>query len=204
MVPAEPEEAQKVSELLDRLLSLKRDVLRTLLEQLGEERVRQIADALMANVAHVSKEQLDQVALRVGQERPSAVLLAAKGQIAQAPARDVDALAQAIGDDDFTAVVDLVRRRAKADGEEPAVEKDLKRIVRVIADAERSIVIDAARHEVHEVPSLLRKIEPRPRAILKQAQAAVHDAARNDDERTLADEVGDVLRRFSAAHAAEI
>lgn len=204
MVPVEPEEAEKVAELLDRLLSLRRDVLRTLLDQLGERRVRQVADALMANVAHASKDQLDHVALRVGEKRPSAVVLAAKAQIAEAPSRDVEALAQSISDDDFSTVVDLVRRRARADGDEPAVKKDLRRVINVVVDAERSVVIDAVQREVHEVPSLLRSIEPRPRAILKQAQAAVRDAARNDDERTLADEVGDVLRRFSAAHAAEI
>ena len=174
MVTGEPEEPQQNPELLEQLLDLKRKDLKLLLQQLGGE-------------------------------RPSAVALAAKENIARIPPRDLKALAQAIGDDDFSTVVDLVRRRAKADDEEdPERERDLKRVVRAVAESERSVVIEAARREVHEVPSLLRSVEPRPRAILKQAEAAVRDAADNDDERTLADEIGDVLRRFAAAHAAEL
>jgi hypothetical protein len=204
MVQEHPEEAREVLELLGKLLKLKRNTLRSLLEQLGETRAREVADALMANVEHVSKEKLDDIALRTGEERPSAVALAAKAQIARVAPRDIEALAQAISDDDFSTVVDLIRRRANLDGEEPAVRKDLRRVVQAVADAERSIIIEAARREVREAPSLLRSVEPRPRAILKQAQAAVRDAAGDDDERTLADEIGDVLRRFAAAHAAEI
>jgi hypothetical protein len=169
-----------------------------------EEASGQDTARLVHELRELKPQELRTVLDALSVDGAGAMADAVVSNIAHVPKGKLGQLGEAVSDRSFSVVVDLVRRRAEDEDEDGAVKKDLTRVVRVVAKADRSVVIGAARREVRDVPTLLRTVEPRPGVILKQAEEAVRDAARNDDERTLADELDDILRRFAAAHASEI
>jgi hypothetical protein len=156
---------------------------------------------LILELASLQREDLRTVLEGLGSKEPDGFVEALVGTIPHLPRPQLPAIAEAVGERDFSAIADLVELRARGGPEE---KKDAATVVRAIAEADRSIVVSRVRSEVRGSSGLLLEIEPRPRRLLRAAEAAVRDAARNDSERMLADEIADVLRRFAAAHASEL